>query len=127
MRIETFCKGLWTFVLFFTLSTNSWAQTPGNGDTYTIEQAKPYLETSESESSFEYFSVDKSAYENVKKIFKSSNKVDHVRMTPGKIGDADYLFTIGLDIEGKFIGDYLISEMLKNAVVGPCPRNCDTN
>jgi hypothetical protein len=125
MRIQTFSKALLTFALFFTLTTTSWAQAPVNGATMPQAEAEQYLQKNWNDrSKLQYFSMDKAANENVSNAFKGAG-VTHVRMAHGLIGDDEYLFTIGVDIEGKLVGDYYLSKIPTDLPVGPCPRNCD--
>jgi hypothetical protein len=126
MRTLTFCKALLTFALFFALTTNLKAQAPANGTTMPQAQAEKYLQKNwDDRSKLQYFSVDNAASENIGAAQKGAG-VTHVRMARGKIGDAEYLFTIGVNTEGKLVGDYYLSKVPTGAVIGPCPRNCDT-
>jgi hypothetical protein len=117
-----------TFALLLTLSTNSWAQAPENGTTLTQAEAEPYLQENwDDKSKLQYFSVDAAASTNIQSVFtKIGSAITHVRMARGIIENTHYIFTIGVTAEGMLQGDYYLSKTPLGAVLGPCPRNCDT-
>lgn len=127
MRTLTLFKALLTFAVFISITTNMWAQTPPNGTKIPQAEAEQYLQRHwDDKAKLQYFSLDTETNKNVQTVFaKGSSNITHVRMARGVIENTEYIFTIGVNAEGKLVGDYYVSKSPKGQIIGPCPRNCD--